>query len=157
MVVNPRAKLTCSVTGLKPKRFYNYRVIAFNAVGQGKSAKMRKAIDLSIKIVSFAVGKTTMWSGLARQASITASYIKRFKYTKVTVTGFTNPGGSLAGRTRFTQARALTVANFLTRRLRALGITGVSIVASGNGASIYNHPNQLQRKKNRSVSTLLSY
>lgn len=159
VALRPAAPLTCSFTGLKPKRFYTYRVVAVNAIGKALSPKAQRAIDVAVKIVSFAVGKTTMWSGLYRQAFITAGYIKRFKYTKVTLTGYTNPGGTLAGRTRFTQARALTVANYFTRQLRAMGVKNVTVVAVGTGASIYKGPSltTLQRKKNRSVTTLLSY
>ena len=159
MAANPNAALTCSVSGLKPKRFYNFRVKAVNAYGQALSPKARQAIDTVIRVVSFGVGKTTMWSGLARQAFITAGYIKKFKYTQVTLTGYTNPGGTLAGRTRFTQARALTVANYFTRQLRAMGVRNVTVIAVGTGASIYKGPalTPLQRKKNRSVATLLSY
>jgi len=77
----------------------------------------------------------------------------------VTLTGYTNPGGTLAGRTRFTQQRALTVANYFTRQLRSMGVRNVTIIAVGTGASIYKGPvlTPLQRKKNRSVATLLSY
>ncbi len=159
MAANPSATLSCSVSGLKPKRFYNFRVKAVNAYGQALSPKARQAIDTVIRVVSFGVGKTTMWSGLARQAFITAGYIKKFKYTQVTLTGYTNPGGTLAGRTRFTQARALTVANYFTRQLRAMGVRNVTVIAVGTGASIYKGPalTPLQRKKNRSVATLLSY
>jgi len=157
MVANPRAALKCTFTGLKPKRFYTYRVVAVNAVGQTASPKAKRAIDTAIRIVSFGKGKVTMWSGMYRQAFITASYIKRFKYTKVVLTGYTNPGGSLASRTSFTQARALTVANYLTRQLRTLGVTGVTIIANGTGASIYKNPNANQRRLNRSVATLLTY
>jgi len=159
MVTNPNATLSCSVSGLKPKRFYNFRVKAVNAVGEALSPKARQAIDTVIRVVSFGVGKTTMWSGLYRQAFITAGYIKKFKYTKVTLTGYTNPGGTLAGRTRFTQLRALTVANYFTRQLRAMGVRNVTVIAVGTGASIYKGPSltPLQRKKNRSVTTLLSY
>ena len=157
MAANPRAALKCTFTGLKPKRFYNYRVVAVNAVGQTTSAKAKRAIDTSVRMVSFARGKVTMWSGLYRQAFITASYIKRFKYTKVVLTGYTNPGGTLASRTSFTQARALTVANYLTRQLRTLGVTGVTIIANGTGASIHKNPNAAQRRLNRSVATLLTY
>ncbi|NBV25926.1 MAG: hypothetical protein EBR99_01220, partial [Actinobacteria bacterium] len=159
MAANPNAALTCSVRGLKPKRFYNFRVKAVNAYGQALSPKARQAIDTVIRVVSFGVGKTTMWSGLSRQAFITAGYIKKFKYTKVTLTGYTNPGGTLAGRTRFTQQRALTVANYFNRQLRAMGVKNVTVIAVGTGASIYKGPSltPLQRKKNRSVATLLSY
>ncbi len=157
MAANPRAALKCTFTGLKPKRFYSYRVVAVNAVGQTASAKAKRAIDTSVRMVSFARGKVTMWSGLYRQAFITASYIKRFKYTKVVLTGYTNPGGTLASRTSFTQARALTVANYLTRQLRTLGVTGVTIIANGTGASIHKNPNAAQRRLNRSVATLLTY
>ena len=157
MAANPRAALKCTFKGLKPKRFYNYRVVAVNVVGQTLSPKAKRAIDTSVRIVSFARGKVTMWSGLYRQASITASYIKRFKYTKVVLTGYTNPGGSLVSRTSFTQARALTVANYLTRQLRTRGVTGVTIIANGTGASIYKKPNATQRRLNRSVATLLTY
>jgi len=159
MAANPNAALTCSVRGLKPKRFYNFRVKAVNAYGQALSPKARQAIDTVIRVVSFAVGKTTMWSGLTRQAFITAGYIKKFKYTKVTLTGYTNPGGTLVGRTRFTQQRALTVANYFTRQLRAMGVKNVTVIAVGTGASIYKGPvlTPLQRKKNRSVATMLSY
>jgi outer membrane protein OmpA-like peptidoglycan-associated protein len=108
-------------------------------------------------MVSFARGKVTMWSGLYRQAFITASYIKRFKYTKVVLTGYANPSGTLASRTSFTQARALTVANYLTRQLRTLGVTGVTIIANGTGASIHKNPNAAHRRLNRSVATLLTY
>ena len=159
MVANPNAALTCSVSGLKPKRFYNFRVKAVNAYGEALSPKARQAIDTVIRVVSFGVGKTTMWSGLARQAFITAGYIKKFKYTKVTLTGYTNPGGTTRGRIRFTQQRALTVANYFTRQLRAMGVKNVTVIAVGTGASIYKGPvlTPLQRKKNRSVATLLSY
>jgi len=159
MAANPNAALTCSVKGLKPKRFYNFRVKAVNDYGQALSPKARQAIDTVIRVVSFGVGKTTMWSGLSRQAFITAGYIKKFKYTKVTLTGYTNPGGTLAGRTRFTQQRALTVANYFNRQLRAMGVKNVTVIAVGTGASIYKGPSltPLQRKKNRSVATLLSY
>jgi outer membrane protein OmpA-like peptidoglycan-associated protein len=157
MAANPSATLKCTFTGLKPKRFYNYRVAAVNAIGQTLSAKAKRAIDVNVRLVSFARNKYTMWQGLYRQAFITASYIKKFKYTKVVVTGYTNPGGPLSARTSFTQARALTVANYLTRQLRAMGVKGVTISATGTGASLYKHPNAAQRKLNRSVGTLLSY
>jgi hypothetical protein len=49
------------------------------------------------------------------------------------------------------------VANYLTRQLRTLGVTGVTITANGTGASIYKNPNAAQRRLNRSVATLLTY
>ena len=136
-----------------------FTIAGFEKDLEGELAKLRRAIDIEVRIVSFAVGKTTMWSGLYRQAFITAGYIKRFKFTRVTITGYTNPGGTLAGRLRFTQARALTVANYFTRQLRAMGVTNVTVTAVGTGASIYNgsHLTRLQKKKNRTVATLLSY
>jgi outer membrane protein OmpA-like peptidoglycan-associated protein len=114
---------------------------------------------MDVRIATFARGKTTMWSGLARQAAITATFAKQFKFTKLVITGYTNPGGSLAMRTQFTQARALTVARFLTARLRAMGITNVQVVAAGAGRSLYNSRTLTtrQRQLNRSVVATLSY
>jgi outer membrane protein OmpA-like peptidoglycan-associated protein len=157
MVAKPTATLKCTFTGLKPKRFYSYRVVAVNGIGQAASVKTKRAIDISVRVVSFARGKSTLWSGLQRQAVITAKYIKRYKYTKVVVTGYTNPFGSQLSRTTFTQARALTVANYLVKRLKALGVKNVQVSASGTGASLYRHPNAKQKKLNRSVGTLLTY
>jgi outer membrane protein OmpA-like peptidoglycan-associated protein len=154
---NPNAALRCTISGLKPKRFYSYRVAAFNGAGSGGTADVRRALDIDVRIASFARGKTTLWSGLARQASITAKYIKKFKFNKVVVTGYTNPNGTVASRIASTQARALTVANFINKRLKALGIKNVTVTAAGSGTALYRHPNAKQRKLNRSVSTYLSY
>ncbi|CAB4775275.1 unannotated protein [freshwater metagenome] len=156
---NPNAKLQCQFTGLKNRRFYMYRVTAVTTAGTTYSARAKGVIAMDVRIATFARGKTTMWSGLARQAAITAAFVKQFNYTKLVITGFTNPGGSLATRTQFTQARALTVARFMTARLRALGVTNVQVVAAGAGKSLYNNRTLTtrQRQLNRSVVATLSY
>ena len=156
---NPSAPLKCNFTGLKPRRFYMYRVTAVTTAGTTYSARAKRAIAMNVRIATFARGKTTMWSGLARQAAIAASFAKQFKYTKLVITGYTNPGGTLASRTRFTQARALTVARFMTARLKALGVTNVQVIAAGAGKSLYNGSTLTtrQRQLNRSVVATLSY
>lgn len=157
--VNPNAQLKCNFTGLKPRRFYMYRVTAVTTAGTTYSARAKRAIAMNVRITTFARGKTTLWSGMIAQSVVTAGFAKQFKYAKIVVTGYTNPGGSTLSRTRFTQARALSVANFLIRRLKSLGIKNVTVVAAGTGASLYNgsHLTAKQRRLNRSVIATLSY
>ena len=159
VTANPAAPLRCTFTGLKARRFYMYRVTAVSTAGTTYSARAKRAIAMNVRITTFARGKTTLWSGMIAQSVVTAGFAKQFKYAKIVVTGYTNPGGSSLTRTRFTQARALSVANFLTRRLRSLGITNVQVVAAGTGASLYNgsHLTTKQRRLNRSVIATLSY
>ena len=128
-------------------------MIAVNSVGSNKPRVARRAIDTNIRIATFARGKTTMWSGLYRQAYITAFYIKKFKFTKVTITGYSNFGGSRATTLAYTQARALTVANYLNRVLASMHVSGVTVTAVGNGSRLVGRNSKL----NRSVSALLSY
>jgi outer membrane protein OmpA-like peptidoglycan-associated protein len=153
VAANANAALTCSVSGLKPRTNYTYTVIAVNSVGSNKPRLARRAIDTNIRIATFARGKTTMWSGLYRQAYITAFYIKKFKFTKVTITGYSNFGGSRATTLAYTQARALTVANYLNRVLASMHVSGVTVTAVGNGSRLVGRNSKL----NRSVSALLSY
>ena len=153
VAANANAALTCSVSGLKPRVYYTYRVVAVNAIGTSKPISARRAIDTKIRIATFAVGKTTMWSGLYRQAYLTAFYIKKFKFTSVTITGYANFGGSRPATLAYTQARALTVANYLNRVLSSMHVTGVTVTAVGNGTRLVGRSSKL----NRSVSALLSY
>ena len=153
VAANANAPLTCSVSGLKPRTNYTYTVIAVNSVGSNKPRLAKRAIDTNIRIATFARGKTTMWSGLYRQAYITAFYIKKFKFTKVTITGYSNFGGSHATTLAYTQARALTVANYLNRVLASMHVSGVTVTAVGNGSRLVGRNSKL----NRSVTALLSY
>ena len=153
VALNPNAPLSCTVTGLKPRINYTYTVVAVNSVGANKPRLARRAIDVVVRIATFARAKTTMWSGLYRQAYITAFYIKKFKYTKVVITGYANLGGPRSGTLAYTQARALTVARYLNKVLASMNVKGVTVTAVGNGTRLVGRASKL----NRSVTASLSY
>ncbi len=85
-------------------------------------------------IGEFPRNSTTLTTGLKKQIDRLAASIKSKHYTTVSLYGYTAETGLTSLDLALSGARAVSVANFLRGRLDALGVKGVAISASGEGA-----------------------
>lgn len=98
---------------------------------------------------SFALGSSVLTTGLKKQLDTLAAIIKKYGNTSVSISGYASNEGSTKLNIALSLARAAAAKAYLAADLKVLKVTGVSITATGKGATNFvnsNHSAAVNRR-----------
>lgn len=140
--------------GMTGMTFATYKLAAWNTSAQGTGTSYQVGQSLTLTqstqlfaqwidpqpktllgaVGSFAKNSAVLTPALQRQVSALASSIKRLKYQKVFVDGYSTSSGLVSLDVSVSSQRATSVAKYLQSKLAQLGVKHVALLTAGEGS-----------------------
>jgi YVTN family beta-propeller protein len=129
----------CTVTGLTNGTPYTFTVTARNLTGSSSPSSPSNAVTPrappnTVRISPFPLRSARLTDQLKAELAALLQTIVVGGYTKVSLTGYTNPGTDSAGQKKLSATRALAVERYLAAHLASAGDAAVRLSARGAGA-----------------------